>query len=333
MNLMAMHFNMDRGTFLNTSGLLDGAPQPGTEISTINAGYIIMVLSKMKEEFVNTPLEQMILDAVNTQSSFLIGNMQDANGGFYNGYSLSLGPDNTAKTAAAQAAAARGLYAAYALTGNDGYLTAADEAYNFLISNYYVADQHAFRTELNNDLATYTPFNFAVLTGGLREAALVGGHTEAASIYTRFFKEVANVMQLAEFDMTGETGNDSDGDGIPFLPEQPDQLAPVFAAEAQLNLIITGVNEIQANSELNVIVYPNPVSEKATIGFNIEKPSKVSVTAIDLTGKTIQTFADNQLHEGLNEITWDVSKLTKGIYFVRISIGDSRVINKKVIVM
>ena len=48
----------------------------------------------------------------------------------------------------------------------------------------------AFRTEQGNDLATYTPFNFAIITGGLREAALVGGHTEAAAIYTRFFKRV-----------------------------------------------------------------------------------------------------------------------------------------------
>jgi len=43
-------------------------------------------------------------------------------------------------------------------------------------------------------------------------------------------------MQLAKFDPTGETGDDSDGDGIPFLPQQPDTLAPVWASEATLDL-------------------------------------------------------------------------------------------------
>ncbi|OQX73752.1 MAG: hypothetical protein B6D61_12185 [Bacteroidetes bacterium 4484_249] len=265
MNLMAMHFNMANGTFVDASGLSGGAPQPGNEINTVNAGYIIMVLSKMKDEFAGTPLEQMILDAVKAQSSFLAGSLKDPSGGFYNGYTLNQGPDNTAKTAVSQAAAARGLYAAYELTGNNDYLNAADDAYNYLIDNFYVSGQIAFKTEQNNNLATYTPFNFAVITGGLREAALVGGQTEAAAIYTRFFKKVANVMQLAEFNPTGETGNDSDGDGIPYLPEQPDQLAPVFAAEAQLNLMITGVDNSLALNETDMMIYPNPVNENATI--------------------------------------------------------------------
>ena len=64
MNLMAMHYDMVNGTFVNTSGLSGGDPQPGNEISTLEAGYIIMVLAKMKEEFAGTPLEQMALDAL-----------------------------------------------------------------------------------------------------------------------------------------------------------------------------------------------------------------------------------------------------------------------------
>jgi hypothetical protein len=331
MNLMAMHFDMTNGTFVNTSGLADGLPQPGDEISTLEAGYITMVLAKMTEEFVGTPLEQMALNALNAQSSFLIGSLKDASGGFYNGYTLNQSPDNTAKTVVAQAAAARGLYAAYALTENANYLDAANDAYNFLISEYYVADQHAFKTELNNDLATYTPLNFAVVAGALREAALIGEHTDAATIYTRFFKEVANVMQLAEFDPTGETGNDSDGDGIPYLPEQPDQLAPVFAAEAQLSFQATGVDNIYAQNDFDVRIFPNPARDLATIDFNIVKSSRIVVEAIDITGQVIQTIIDRQLLEGPFQTSWNVSDLPEGIYYVRILAG-SDVATKKVVV-
>ncbi len=332
MNLMAMHYDMTNGTFVDSSGLLEGVPQPGEKISTLEAGYIIMVLAKMKEEFTNTPLEQMVLDALNAQSTFLLNNLKDINGGYYNAYLLNQGPETSAKTSVSQSAAARGLYAAYALTGNTDYLDAADEAYNFLISNYYVADQHAFKTELNNDLATYTPLNFAVVAGGLREAVLIGGHTDAATIYTRFFKKVANVMQLAEFDVTGEAGNDSDGDGIPYLPEQPDHLAPVFAAEAQLNFQVTGLNNIRANTEFEVAIYPNPANEQATIGFNIERSSRVTIEAIDLTGKRIQTILDRQLPEGQFKTSWNVIDIPAGIYYVRIRIGGSHAVAKKVLV-
>jgi len=332
MNLMAMHFNMANGTFVNTSGLSGGVPQPGNEISTINAAYITMVLAMMVEEFANTPLEQMALDALNAQSSFMIASLKDPAGGYFNGFTLNQGRDNTAKTAASQAAAARGLYAAYALTNNFDYLDAANDAYNFLIDNYYDANLMAFKTEQGNDLATYTPFNFAVIAGGLREAALVGGYTEAAAIYTRFFKKVANVMQLAEFDETGETGNDSDGDGVPYLPEQPDQLAPVFAAEAQLDFQVTGINDFGAINDADVVIYPNPASESATIGFTVERASNVSIEVIDFTGKRVQTILNRELAEGQFKASWDVTNLPGGIYYIRITVGGSGTVAKKVVV-
>ena len=333
MNMMSMHFNMTNGTFVNTSGLSGGGPQPGNEISALNAGYTSMVLAKMAEEFAGTPLEAMALDALNAQSSFLISSLKDPSGGYYNGYILDQGSDNTAKTAVSQAAAARGLYAAYALTGNSDYLDAANDAYNFLIENYYVSEEMAFKTEQGNELATYTPFNFAVIAGGLREAALVGEHSEAATIYTRFFKTVANVMQLAEFDATGEEGNDSDGDGIPFLPEQPDQLAPVFAAEAQLILQATGIDDFTDFNKSNITIYPNPVKEITSISFNIKATANVKAEAFDYTGKSVQLIINDQFPEGQSKISWNAAKVPSGIYFIRVSVGNSNTVTHKVMVL
>lgn len=332
MNLMAMHFNMDNGTFVNTSALSGGAPQPGNQINTVNAGYISMVLSTMHPEFVGTPLEPMILNAVNMQSQFIINSLKDPAGGFYNGFTLGVGVDNTAKTAVSQAAAARGLYAAYNLTGSEDYLNAADDAYNFLITNYYMAGQHAFKTELGNDVATYNSFNFAVIAGGLREAALVGGHTEAAIIYTRFFKKVANPMQLAEFDMTGETGGDSDGDGIPYLPEQPDQLAPVFATEATLNLTITGIDDVISAVENSIVVYPNPAINYTSIEMKLEDKSTISVNLYDLTGKNVMNIVNQQLPEGLHKQTLNVANLPSGIYFLQITANNATLETRKLVI-
>ena len=332
MNLMAMHFDMANGTFVVTSGLSGGVPTPGNEISTFDAGYLIMVMAKMTEEFVSTPLEQMALDAVNAQSAFLINSLKDPSGGFYNGYILNQGPATSAKTVVAQSYAARGLYAAYELTGNNDYLVAANDAYIFLMSNYYVDAMHAFKTEINNDIAVYTPLNFAVIAGALREAALVGGYTEAATTYVRFFKKVANSMLLAEFDPSGETGNDSDGDGIPFITDQPNQLVPVFATEAELNMRISGINDINIVNESDIAIYPNPSNTSTTISVDVETETNVTIEAISITGRKIQTILESHVQAGQTKVVWDVSNLSSGIYYIRTYIGESNVITKKIIV-
>lgn len=332
LNLMAMHFNSESGTFVDTSGLSGGNPVPGNRIRTVNAGYITMVLTLMEEEFSATGLKDMILNAVNAQSSFIIASLKDPAGGFYNGYTLGEGPDNSAKTAVAQAAAARGLYAAYSLTGNADYLAAADEAYNYLTEHYYVPGQTAFKTVLDNDVAVYSPFNFAVIAGALREGTLVGEHTEGAAIYTRFFKKVANVMQLAEFDPTGETGDDSDGDGIPFLPQQPDGLPPVFAQEAQLDLQVTGINDPAFKQEIGLSVYPNPVHTSTTIRFSVEDPATVIILAFDLTGKQIQTVYNRLVPKGSFTTNWNVNGLPSGIYYLRITVEGAGAYTQKVVI-
>lgn len=323
MNLMAMHFDNVNGTFVNTSGLSGGQPQPGNDISTVNAGYVVAVLSEMYPEFFETPLEPMILSAIEAQSQFILNSLKDPSGGFYNGFTLGNGPDVTAKTAESQAAAARGLYAAYALTANQDYLNAADEAYNFLISQFYVDGLHAFRTTSGDDLATYNAFNFAIIAGGLREAALVGGHTEAATTYTRFFKKVANSMQLAEFDATGEIGNDSDGDGILYLPEQPDQLAPVFATEATLSFAISGIDDLVNNGANGIHIYPNPFSYDINVQISLKQDADVAIDLFDITGQRIQKGSVYHSNAGVFTTNLNLNQLSSGIYFLRTIINNT----------
>ena len=334
MNMMAMHFNPTEGTFVNTSGLSAGAPTPGNEISTVYAGYAIMVSALLAEEFAGTPLEGMAMNAVNSQSAYIMNQLHDANGGFYNAYVIGQGATTSAKMAVSQAAAARGLYAAYDLTGNADYLAAADEAYNYLISNFYVPSLMGFKTQEDTNMATYTSFNFAVIAGALREASLVGGHDDAALIYTRFFKTVANAMQIAEFDPTGEEGSDSDGDGVPYLPEQPDQLAPVFATEAQYDLSITGIHLFDANNETNdVVVAPNPFNGSARILFEVQHAATVHAAVYDYTGKQVQTIINRNLPAGNSSLQWDGTELSPGMYYLMITVGNAAPMVKKAIVL
>jgi hypothetical protein len=330
MNLMAMHFNQAEGTFVNTSGLNGGAPTPGDEISTVNAGYITMVLAQFTEEFVGTALGSAAENALNAQANFIVSKLKDASGGFYNSYTIGMGSDSNAKTAVSQAAVARGLYAAYVKTGITSYLDAANAAYQYLIDNYYVASQMAFRTEEGAATAVYTPFNFAVIVGALREGHLVGNHTEAAMIYARFFKKVANVMQLSEGMASGETGSDSDDDGIPFIPEQDENLPPIFAAEATLDLAVTGIFNFNKtnNDEFGLKNYPNPFSNSTSFEFTLSSASDINLEIFNVNGQMRESIYNNRLSSGGHIIHWDASGIPAGIYYYKLSNGERTAVKK-----
>ncbi len=324
-NMLAMHFDDATGTFVDVSGLSEGAVSKGNTISAVNAGYALLAMKDVANEFAGTPLATMATDALNAQATFVVGSLKDTDGGYFNSFRIGTEADESAKMAESQAAVARGLYAAYELTNNSAYLDAANEAYQFLISNFYVPSEQIFRTEEGSTTATYNPFNLAVLSGGLREAVIIGEQTDAAAIYTRFFNKVYNPMLLAEAELSGETGNDSDGDGIPYVAGG--QVATVFAAEAEYSFTITGINnQLQQQAELSI--YPNPVQNQATISFNGKEFTHTSVSIMNIGGQTVQHFNTNN---DMN-IDWNTSELNNGIYFVRLESNGRLVDIKKVVI-
>jgi len=324
-NLLAMHFDNAAGTFVDVSGLNGTEVDRGNEISAVNAGYVLLALAKAATEFDGTPLAQMATDPLNAQANFILTQLKDDNGGYYNSYILDTGAATTTKKAETQAAIARGLYAAYQLTNNADYLAGADAAYQFLTDNFYVPQETIFRTEQGDNTAMYNPKNLAILAGGLREAALVGNHPEAASIYTRFFTKVYNPMLLAEAEPSGETGNDSDGDDIPYVAGG--NVATVFAAEAEYNFTVTSIND-RLQQQAGLTIYPNPVRSQATISFNGKDFVNTSISVMNIAGQKVQNIKTNNYRN----VTWNVHDLNEGIYFVRLESNGKPVAVKKIVI-
>lgn len=325
LNLKAMHYNDTLGTYVDEAIINGGDLEQGTIISTLNAGYILVGLNTLIEEFQGTGLDEMAKMTLIAQADFLIANLMDSDGTFFTAYTI--GDDGgdkingNSKNVLSQAAAIRGLYSAYEATSDNKYLEAADNAYMQLISQYYVASMHAFRTEIGNPTATYTPLNFAVISGALREANLVGGHDDSPAIFTRFFKKVANAMQLSEGQGTGESGSDSDGDGIPYIPEQPDNLPPVFAAEATMDLNITAIEDDSRNilGRFSLMQnYPNPFNPTTQIDFAIEKSGFYELSIFDITGKLVKTLVAGELETNNYSITINGEGIASGIYYYKL---------------
>lgn len=319
LNIMAMHYNVSEGTFIDVSGLnTAGQVVPENVISAENAGYMLVVLAKFVEEFASTPLEPMAVNTLNAQANFILSNFKNSQGGFANSFTIGSGASEAEQSLSAQAALIRGLYASYVSSGNNAFLEEANAAYNYMVNNYYVPEVMAFRTERNNDNAVYNPFNMAVLSGALREAAIVGNQSEAALILTRVGKTVNNKMILTEAEQSGETGNDSDNDGIPYIAGG--SLPFVFAAEGSLNLTVSGVNSNE-NRHVEIEVYPNPASDRFVVSFSLAELSKVEANIYDLNGRLVYSVSPVTYTSGSHAIQISLDTFVPNTYIVRLNIN------------
>jgi hypothetical protein len=79
--------------------------------------------------------------------------------------------------------------------------------------------------------------------------------------------------------------------------------------------IPTGMKENKSDFVLEV--FPNPVTTKATIRFNLDHNSQVRLEIYSIDGKLIQTLINNQLNAGGQSFEWNPGNLT-GSYLVKL---------------
>ncbi len=328
LNLKAMHYNGTENTFVDEATLNGGNVVMGNTITAENAGYIIIALSKFSDEFAGTSLQILADIYLTAQANYILANFKDVNGGFYNSYTIGTGASTTNKTLAANGAIIKGLYAAYEATGDMTYLNEANAAYNYLINNFYVPTAQVFKTTLNDTNAVYTPWNLAILSGTLREASIVGNQADAELIYTRVFKTVYNDMILAEAEQSGETGSDSDGDGVPYIAGGTRPF--VFANKGVYSLTTTGLAYLNKNL-VNINIYPNPATNYISVDVDVETYSKVDVVVYDINGRIVASENLGNV-SGSQNIRVELNNLNSGNYMVRVMFNNEPVSIEKLIV-
>ena len=72
-------------------------------------------------------------------------------------------------------------------------------------------------------------------------------------------------------------------------------------------------------SENDLSLYPNPVSDKLTIKYQVETPGKVTIELYDNTGKKIRSLLDKNLNAGNYSLELDTQSegLPSGMYYIR----------------
>ena len=97
---------------------------------------------------------------------------------------------------------------------------------------------------------------------------------------------------------------------------------------------LLGTKETKDNSSLSseqMLIYPNPVFEQATIKFNIPQEGATTLTIFDLQGKVVRNFDLGNLKRGTNVYTFENDGMNEGTYIASVNSGNYKKVVKFVI--
>jgi len=105
------------------------------------------------------------------------------------------------------------------------------------------------------------------------------------------------------------TNNNGPGMGLYMVPIAGGPFVPLY--------LTTGINNTSENKGLEV--YPNPANSQLFIRFSESGKENTSLQITDLSGQTITTLLNNVDVSGQHIISADVSNLSAGLYFLKLT--------------
>ncbi|MBI4722191.1 MAG: T9SS type A sorting domain-containing protein [Candidatus Stahlbacteria bacterium] len=93
----------------------------------------------------------------------------------------------------------------------------------------------------------------------------------------------------------------------------------------------TEENESQSTKELNLSLVSNPILKKTTISFSLPTASDVTINIYDITGRMVQELKRGTFIAGTHKVEWDVSKMSAGVFFVKLNNGKETRIKKAIV--
>jgi hypothetical protein len=97
------------------------------------------------------------------------------------------------------------------------------------------------------------------------------------------------------------------------------------------DFVIMGGQEAPKSNKVAVANYPNPFNGSTKIDITLEKSAPVSLVVNSITGQQVSSVNYGVMSAGSQTLTFDGSKLTSGIYFYTVTIGDQKATNKMIV--
>jgi hypothetical protein len=78
--------------------------------------------------------------------------------------------------------------------------------------------------------------------------------------------------------------------------------------------------------------HPNPFNPMTAISYELRASSYTSLKVYDLSGRMVATLVDGWQEAGSHQVTFDGSRLSSGLYFVKMQAGDFSAVKKMMLV-
>lgn len=98
-----------------------------------------------------------------------------------------------------------------------------------------------------------------------------------------------------------------------------------------IDRIITGANEKPASVLSIDKVYPNPARNEAFVTIRVDKPLTARISLVNLVGQEVQSTNQDFNYIGTHRAALDLSRIDRGVYFVRVANGN-QIVTQKIIV-
>ena len=72
----------------------------------------------------------------------------------------------------------------------------------------------------------------------------------------------------------------------------------------------------------NVLVLENPTRSDVKLLLSLEEPSEVTLAVYDVTGRVVQIVNMGRMDVGTHRIAFNGDKLSAGVYFLTLNVGD-----------
>ena len=89
-----------------------------------------------------------------------------------------------------------------------------------------------------------------------------------------------------------------------------------WRSETLLGVVPPGVDGSSDATNNNLLIFPNPARDVATIGFELRSSSYVQATVYDLNGRVVRTIAQQRMGMGQQRLSFNVGDLNNGTYLV-----------------
>ncbi len=85
----------------------------------------------------------------------------------------------------------------------------------------------------------------------------------------------------------------------------------------------TGISGISSVKGIELSCYPNPLTQSATVQFNLDQDSDVTINIYDITGRSIRQINAGYYTSGVNNVVINRGNMSRGVYILNIKAGTS----------